>query len=114
MGTGALDSLVLGGHIFAVPFLLICPESHGDSSVNPSPKAAKSPDHVCVAYLTTFPMSRNQTIVSRKPFFHYPTLWFLSSTNTGLGQNSLLGWLAAIGDTSQGRWQQGCEKRWGR
>lgn len=69
MGTGALDSLVLGGHIFAVPFLLICPESHGDSSVNPSPKAAKSPDHVCVAYLTTFPMSRNQTIVSRKPFF---------------------------------------------
>lgn len=115
VGTGAQDSLVLGGHCFAVPFLLICPESHGGSSVNPSPQAAKSPNHVCVAYLTAFLVSRNQTIVSKKAFFSLShSLWFLASTNTGLGQNSLLGWLAAIRDTSQGRWQQGCEKRWGR
>lgn len=76
MGTGAQDSLVLGDTaLLSLSFYYALNPTGGMNDVNPSPQAAKSPSHVCATYLTAFPMSRNPTIVSRKPFPHYPTLF---------------------------------------
>lgn len=105
------------GHSFTVPVLLKCPKACRGSSVNPSPQATKELPP-CVAYLMAFPTAQRQTIASRKPFFSLShSLWVLASANTGLGRDSLFGWLAATRDTSQGRGQQGCEqpgKRFGK
>lgn len=104
------------GHCFAVPVLLLCSESHGwDERCKSFPTGSQKPQPCMCNLSNSFPHVSKPDHSKQKAFPSLShSLWFLASTNTGLGQDSLLGWLAAIRDTSQGRWRQGCEKRWGR